>query len=209
MQGLTRFHFTLNHFLIVLLELKWWWLYLADSFALISSQVIRKRFIHSEKPPLQKTKVWLIWWVFVVCLFLSRLEVFQLVSGDQVNVFLQQVSKHVALCPQKRGGLVGIGTGGGGGGGRRKSEWLDRALWPRMTEEAADHRQNNSYVRAVGASPLCHCVATSVLHNCCFNCCVEQSLSVALLTVTITIYFINPSGKLKLSFDCTTKNIAQ
>ena len=24
---------------------------------------------------------------------------------------------------------------------------------------------------------------------------------------TITIYFINPSGKLKLSFDCTTKNI--
>ena len=135
MQGLTRFHFTLNHFLIVLLELKWWWLYLADSFALISSQVIRKRFIHSEKPPLQKTKVWLIWWVFVVCLFLSRLEVFQLVSGDQVNVFLQQVSKHVALCPQKRGGLVGIGTGGGGGGGGERvsdstahsdPEWLRR-----------------------------------------------------------------------------------
>ena len=27
------------------------------------------------------------------------------------------------------------------------------------------------------------------------------------LTITITIYFINPSGKLKLSFDRTTKNI--
>ena len=29
------------------------------------------------------------------------------------------------------------------------------------------------------------------------------------LLVTITIYFINPSGKLKLSFDRTTKNISQ
>ena len=28
-----------------------------------------------------------------------------------------------------------------------------------------------------------------------------------MLTITITIYFINPSGKLKLSFDRTTKNI--
>ena len=28
------------------------------------------------------------------------------------------------------------------------------------------------------------------------------------ITVTITIYFINPSGKLKLSFDRTTKNIS-
>ena len=27
--------------------------------------------------------------------------------------------------------------------------------------------------------------------------------------VTVTIYFINPSGKLKLSFDRTTKNISQ
>ena len=41
-----------------------------------------------------------------------------------MNVFLQQVSKHVALCPQKRGGLVGIGNkgGGGGGGGERVSD---------------------------------------------------------------------------------------
>ena len=29
------------------------------------------------------------------------------------------------------------------------------------------------------------------------------------LLLTITIYFINPSGKLKLSFDRTTKNISQ
>ena len=28
-------------------------------------------------------------------------------------------------------------------------------------------------------------------------------------TVTITIYFINPSGKLKLSFNRTTKNLSQ
>ena len=27
--------------------------------------------------------------------------------------------------------------------------------------------------------------------------------------ITVTIYFINPSGKLKLSFDRTTKNISQ
>ena len=30
-----------------------------------------------------------------------------------------------------------------------------------------------------------------------------------IITITITIYFINLSGKLKLSFDCTTKNISQ
>ena len=29
------------------------------------------------------------------------------------------------------------------------------------------------------------------------------------ITITVTIYFINPSGKLKLSFDRTTKNISQ
>ena len=28
-------------------------------------------------------------------------------------------------------------------------------------------------------------------------------------SLTITIYFINPSGELKLSFDHTTKNISQ
>jgi len=27
--------------------------------------------------------------------------------------------------------------------------------------------------------------------------------------ITITVYFINPSGKLKLLFDCTTKSISQ
>ena len=29
------------------------------------------------------------------------------------------------------------------------------------------------------------------------------------VSVTLTTYFINPSGKLKLSFDRTTKNISQ
>ena len=32
---------------------------------------------------------------------------------------------------------------------------------------------------------------------------------VTVTITTITIYFINPSGKLKLSFDRTTKNISQ
>ena len=39
-------------------------------------------------------------------------------------------------------------------------------------EEAMDHHQNDQNVKAV--SPR-HYVATSVLSNCCFNCCVEQS----------------------------------
>ena len=29
------------------------------------------------------------------------------------------------------------------------------------------------------------------------------------VTITITIYFINPSGKLQQSFDRTTKNVSQ
>ena len=69
-----------------------------------------------------------------------------------------KVSKHVALHPQKRDGLLGTGEGVcvcvGGGGGERKSEWLDRTLRPGQTEEAVDHRQNNNYVKAVGTSAL-------------------------------------------------------
>ena len=42
----------------------------------------------------------------------------------------------------------------------------------RKTEEAVDRRQNNGGVKAV--SPR-HCAATSVLRNCCFNCCAGQS----------------------------------
>ena len=42
----------------------------------------------------------------------------------------------------------------------------------RETEEAVDRRQNNRNVKAV--SPR-HCAATSVLRNCCLNCCAEQS----------------------------------
>ena len=36
----------------------------------------------------------------------------------------------------------------------RNIEWLDRALRPGKTEEAVDHRQNNSYFKAVGTSPM-------------------------------------------------------
>ena len=63
------------------------------------------------------------------------------------------------------------GDDGGWGGGVNKMKARRRAR-TRKTEEAVDRRQNNSYVKAV--SPR-HCVATSVLHNCCLSCCAEQS----------------------------------
>ena len=63
------------------------------------------------------------------------------------------------------GGGGGRGRGGGGGGDERVKA---RPRAPtRKTEEAVDRRQNNGSVKAV--SPR-HCAATSVLHNCCFNC---------------------------------------
>ena len=40
-------------------------------------------------------------------------------------------------------------------------------------------------------------------------CLAPQSPSCLLVPLTITIYFIHPSGKLKMSFDRTTKNISQ
>ena len=42
----------------------------------------------------------------------------------------------------------------------------------RKTEEAMDCHKNNQNVTAVSPGL---CAATSVLHSCCFNCCVEQS----------------------------------
>ena len=36
-----------------------------------------------------------------------------------------------------------------------------------------------------------------------------QTFDARITITTITIYFINPSGKLKLSFDRTTKNVSQ
>ena len=78
---------------------------------------------------------------------------------------------HFALRPQKRGGLLGTGTGtrwGGGGGGGGTKEWrLDFGYSPKKTGETVDRRQNNGSVKAV--SPR-HCPATSALCNCCFNC---------------------------------------
>ena len=38
---------------------------------------------------------------------------------------------------------------------------------------------------------------------------VSTHVVLAVIITTITIYFTNPSGKLKLSFDRTTKNISQ
>ena len=64
---------------------------------------------------------------------------------------------HIALRPQKRGCLLGTGTGGRG---RKK------------TGETVDRRQNNGSVKAV--SPR-HCAATGALPNCCFSCRAGQS----------------------------------
>ena len=62
--------------------------------------------------------------------------------------------------------LIRDGDGGGGEGGERVKA---RPRAPtRKTEEAVDRRQKNTNVKAV--SPR-HCEATSVLRNCCFNCC--------------------------------------
>ena len=58
-----------------------------------------------------------------------------------------------ASRPQKRGGLLGTGTGGGG----RKSEGSTADTAPKDRRDL-DRRQNNGSVKAV--SP-CHCPATS------------------------------------------------
>ena len=49
--------------------------------------------------------------------------------------------------------------------------------------------------------------AQMFMHVIAHGVCKDQGLE--LTKVTITIYFINPSGKLKLSFDRATKNISQ
>ena len=58
----------------------------------------------------------------------------------------------------------------GGGGAERVKTRLQAPT--RKTKVAVDRRQNNKSVKAV--SPR-HCAATSVLRNCCLNCCAEQS----------------------------------
>jgi len=60
---------------------------------------------------------------------------------------------------------------GQGRKGKRYSEGSRQAP-TRKTKAAVDRRQNNKNVTAVSAR---HCAATSVLRNCCFNCCAEQS----------------------------------
>ena len=55
-------------------------------------------------------------------------------------------------------------------GGERVKAGSHTATW--KTEKAVDHRHNDQNVMA--ASPR-HCTATSVLCNCCLNCCAGQS----------------------------------
>ena len=46
-----------------------------------------------------------------------------------------------------------LGTGKGGGGRAGESSSSARSD-PQKSEEAVDHRQNNSYIKAVGTSPV-------------------------------------------------------
>ena len=75
----------------------------------------------------------------------------------------------VALCPQKRGCLLGMG---GRGGRVRKSEGSTTDTAPKKVGEAVDCHQHNGSVKAV--SPR-HCAATSAQCNCCLNCRAGQS----------------------------------
>ena len=87
---------------------------------------------------------------------------------------------------------MGGGGGGGGGGDRaRVKAWLDRGNRPKKTGETVDRRQNNGSVKAA-VSPR-HCVATSALHNCCFNCRAGQSHSGTVSFYTALIYNLLPS----------------
>jgi len=52
-------------------------------------------------------------------------------------------------------------------------------------------------------------VDTADMHRCQKQADREKAKTAAVTTIRITIYFINASGKLKLSFDQTTKNISQ
>ena len=63
------------------------------------------------------------------------------------------------------GGVLGGWEGGERGKARPRAP-------SRKTEEAVDRRPNNGSVKTV--SPR-HCSATSVLLNCCLNCCTGQS----------------------------------
>ena len=89
----------------------------------------------------------------------------------QLTVFVD----HIALLPQMRGCLLGMGTGGG-------REWrLDHEYHPKKTGETVDRRQNNRSVKECPlaiAQRLVHCaiaVSTAVLGR------VTRTMSVALL----------------------------
>ena len=101
----------------------------------------------AEGPPLKQS--------VVICVYMNK-----------NNLLYRLKSEHFALRPQKRGGLLGTGAGweegGGGGTGHRPGR-------PRRSWTAA--RTTNTF-KVVSHG---HCVATSVLHNCCLNCCAEQS----------------------------------
>ena len=84
--------------------------------------------------------------------------------------------EHVAfkLSPQKRGCLLGMGTcgGGGGGGGGRESGGSTADTARKRPYRKDRGPPPEQWMEAV--SPR-HCVATSALRNCCFNCGAGQS----------------------------------
>ena len=67
---------------------------------------------------------------------------------------LDAVSKHVALRPQKRDGLLGTGKWGMGGGGGVKSEWLVCANRPSKDRGGrGSPPEQQLYLKPVGTSP--------------------------------------------------------
>ena len=67
-------------------------------------------------------------------------------------------------------GGTGVGAVGGEGGGLGDSEWLDRPLPPGRPRRPWTTARTTTTLRQRGPR---HCVATSVLRNCCFDCCAE------------------------------------
>ena len=107
-----------------------------------------------------------------------------------VLVLTQHRRDHVALRPQRRGCLLGTGTGGEEG---ERVKARPRIPPEKKTGETVDRRQNNGSVKAV--SPR-HCAATSALRNCCFN----AVLGRVTRTVSVALLFRNNPKRKKSNF---------
>ena len=97
------------------------------------------------------------------------MEVFFVVVFKEVLLILK-VSEHFALPSTEARWLIREEGWGWGERGERVKAGSHTVTW--KTEKAVDCCQNDQNVMAVS---LRHCTATSVLCNCCLNCCAGQS----------------------------------